>query len=97
MTDTPCECATSQRDLYRPEKKVGKNFRNNFMELSKGKCQVLHLERKNSVPQYRLRAEQLENSSTEEILGVHEPALVPLQQRRSTVSWFALGVVLPAG
>lgn len=42
--------------------------------------------------QDRLGADRLENS-----LRVHEPAMVPLQQRRPAASWIMLGVVLPAG
>lgn len=47
---TPHGCAAHQRDLYRPEERVDKNL----MKFSKAKCQVLHLERKNPVTQYRL-------------------------------------------
>lgn len=88
VTGTPHGCAISQRDLNKPEKRVKKNL----MKFNKGKCQILHLERKTPMLQYRLRAHHLESS-----LGVHEPAMVPLQQRWLTASWIALGVVLPAG
>lgn len=47
--------------------------------------------------EYSLGTEQLENSSAEKILMVHELAVVPLQQRRPRASWIVLGVVLPAG
>lgn len=50
VTGTPHGCATHQRDLDRPEERVDKNL----MKFSKAKCQVLHLERKSPMTQYRL-------------------------------------------
>jgi len=35
------------------------------MRFNKGKCRVLHLGRNNSMPQYRLGADLLQNSSVE--------------------------------
>lgn len=55
MTDKPRRSATNHRELGRLEKWVDVNF----MKFSKGRCQVLYLERKNPVHQCRLRAGRL--------------------------------------
>lgn len=43
-------CDAIQRDFDKLEKWDNRNL----MELSKGKCKILHLERNNSINQYRL-------------------------------------------
>ena len=56
----------SQRDHNRPEKWTNRNL----MKFNKVKHKALHLGRNNPMLQYALGADQLENSSTEQALGV---------------------------
>lgn len=66
MTEKPHGSAANQRELGRLEKWVDVNF----MKFSKGRCQVLYLERKNPMHRCRLRAGRLEHSLPEKILKV---------------------------
>lgn len=70
----------AEGSLQTREKGHQKSYKE-LKEVSKGKCQVLHLERKKPMSQYRLGTEQLEKSLAERIWMVHEAARVPLQQR----------------
>ncbi|PKU49443.1 rna-directed dna polymerase from mobile element jockey- hypothetical protein [Limosa lapponica baueri] len=89
LADTPEGCATIQCDLNRLESWAEKNL----MRFNKGKCKVLHLERKNPRHQYRLGVDLLGSTTEEKDLGVlvggKPSSNVPLLPRGPMESWAA--------
>lgn len=59
VVDRPDGCAATWRCLDK------KWTSNNLMDLRKGKCKILHLDKINPTPQKRLGGEQLESSAAE--------------------------------
>lgn len=91
--DNPECCAALQRDFDTLERWAGRSC----LKFSNGKCRLLHLQRNNLTPQYRLRAGLLERGSAEKELRVLMDKLSSSQKCvlvAKKVSWGALGITL---
>lgn len=88
VADRPEDFTTIQMDLNTLEKWAGWNL----IKLNKENCEVLHLGRSNPIHYYTLETDWLESNFA---ASCTQASKVPLQQRRLTESWGALGGVLP--
>jgi len=87
--DTPEGCAVIQHELDRLESWAERNL----MKISKGKCRVPHLQRKNPMHQYRLGTDMLESSYAERDLGVLVNDKLTMSQQCALVSKKANGIL----
>ncbi|KAJ7401638.1 hypothetical protein BTVI_93756 [Pitangus sulphuratus] len=89
VANTPECCAALQKDVDSLEKWAEQNL----LKFNKSKCRVLHLEKNNSMHQYRLGANLLESSSVEKDLRVLGDNKLPMSQQSALVAKNTNGIL----